>query len=325
MSEGLQLTRIFLHACALPPEDRPAFLQSSCAGDAELRAEVEAMLAADNRAQAGGGTDGLVALVERVAAGASASASSPPLPSHIGHYRILGLLGEGGMGVVYWAAQTEPVRRDVALKVVRAAIDSASAVSRFELERQALALMDHPNVARLYDAGATDDGRPYFVMELVRGAPITEYCNAKRLPLRSRVDLYLGVCRGVRHAHRRGVIHRDLKPSNILVAQEEGQVVPKVIDFSIAKALGEPGLVTEFRTRTGQVIGTIEYMSPEQAAGRDTAVDTRSDVYALGVVLYELLAGRLPHDIAGQPLHEAVKRVVEEPPRPLRTSGHTAA
>lgn len=283
------------------------------------------MLAADERAEGGAGTEGLFAPAARVAADAAQSLPRSLLPDRIGPYRILELLGEGGMGVVYRAEQTEPVHREVALKLVRAEVDSAAAMSRFELERQALAMMDHPNVARLYDAGTTDEGRPYFVMELVRGVPITEHCRAHDASLRGRVELFLGVCRGVRHAHRRGVIHRDLKPSNILVTEEEGQVVPKVIDFSIAKALEAPGLGTEFRTRTGQVIGTLEYMSPEQAAGRVGAVDTRSDVYALGVVLYELLAGRLPYDIAGQPMHEAVRRIVEEPARPLKGPGSTVS
>ncbi len=321
--EGGRLTGIFLKACTLPPQVRAAFLDEACAGDAALRAEVEAMLAADARAEAGEGTDELAAPVGNVAADAASTVPTPsPLPERIGPYRILERLGEGGMGVVYRAEQTEPVRRGVALKLVRTAIDSAGAVARFEAERQALAMMDHPNIAHLLDAGATGDGRPYFVMELVRGVPITEHCKAGRLTVRERVELFLDVCRAVRHAHRHGVIHRDLKPSNLLITRESDQAVPKVIDFSIAKALGEPALGARFRTRTGQLIGTLEYMSPEQALGR--AVDTRSDVYALGVVLHELMADRLPHDVAGQPLLEAVRRIAEDPPRSLRGAATTA-
>jgi serine/threonine protein kinase/tetratricopeptide (TPR) repeat protein len=320
-----RLTRIFLEACEIATGERAAFLDAACAGDADLKSEIEAMLEADERAGAGRGTAELAGPIDRAAAESTAAPHLHGVPERIGRYRILEKLGEGGMGVVYRAEQTEPVRREVALKIVRAVLDSSAALARFEVERQALALMDHTNVARLFEAGTTEDGRPYFAMELVRGVPITEYCAARKLGLKDRLALFLDVCRGVRHAHRRGVIHRDLKPSNILIAEEEARIVPKVIDFSIAKALGEPGLGTEFRTRTGQVIGTLEYMSPEQAAGRTAAVDTRSDVYALGVVLYELISGRLPHDLQGQPLHEAVRRIVAEPPRTLRGRGTTAA
>jgi tetratricopeptide (TPR) repeat protein len=228
------------------------------------------------------------------------------------------------MGVVYRAAQEEPVRREVALKVLRAAADSPAVLSRFETERQTLARLDHPNIARLLDAASTGDGRPYFAMELVRGAPLTDYCREAQVDVRGRLRLFLEVCRAVRHAHRSGVIHRDLKPSNILVTLVHDQTVPKVIDFGIAKALGDEAGGTEARTRTGQIVGTLEYMSPEQAKGAVHALDTRSDVYALGVILYELLADRLPHDFADQPLHEAVRRIVEEPPRPLRKTATTA-
>jgi len=318
MTDHARLSKLFLQACALPPEERPDFLDQACGGDAALRAELQAMLAAD--AQASGILDGRVGAVA-----ADATGGRPATPRWIGPYRILGLLGEGGMGVVYHAEQQAPVRREVALKLVRGGLESAGAVARFEAERQALAQMEHPSIARLFDAGTTDDGRPYFVMELVRGAPITEHCRTHRLGVRDRVSLFLEVCRAVRHAHRRGVIHRDLKPSNILVAPIGDRPVPKVIDFSIAKALGASALHTEFRTRTGQVVGTLEYMSPEQAMGRVEAVDTRSDVYALGCVLYELLADRPPQEVGNLPLHEAVQRIVRDPPRPLRGAGTTTA
>lgn len=323
MTDHDRLSRLFLEACDLRPDERGRFVDAECADDSSLRAELEAMLAQDG---ADARTDAIEARVHRAAALVSrvpsatieAGIAEPALPSTIGPYRILERIGEGGMGVVYRAEQAAPVRRTVALKLIRAGIDGTGALARFEAERQALAQMDHPNVSHLFDAGATDDGRPWFAMELVHGMPITQYCRQQGLPARDRVALFLDVCRGVRHAHRRGVIHRDLKPSNILVAVKEGRPTPIVIDFSIAKALAEPSLRTEFQTRTGQIIGTLEYMAPEQATGRIEDIDTRSDVYALGVVLYELLADRLPHDVSGQPLHEAVRRVAQEPPRTLK-------
>src|SRR5262245_46277980 len=320
MTDHDRLSEIFLQACVLPPESIPAFLDQACEGDASLRAELEAMLRQDARL---GGT-GLLA--ERVAGAAAdvSTASRAPMPERIGPYRILGRLGEGGMGVVYLAEQTEPIRREVALKVIRAGADSEGIVARFEVERQMLASMDHPNIARVFDAGSDAEGRPYFAMERIDGVPITAYCRERRLSVRERLLLFLEVCRGVRHAHRRGVIHRDLKPSNILVTEAGGVRVPKVIDFSIAKALGTSVLGTEFRTRVGQVVGTLEYMSPEQAMGRVDAMDTRSDVYALGVLLYEMIADRLPQDLQGLSLHEAVRKIAEEPPRSLRAESTIA-
>lgn len=314
-----RVSRLFLAASALTPEAIPLFLDRECAGDAELRAEIEAMLVQDVRQ---GATGALAARVLGAArampASALPAASGVPMPERIGPYRILELLGEGGMGVVYRAEQTDPIHREVALKVIRGGADSAGVLARFEAERQMIASMDHPNIARVLDAGSDAEGRPYFVMERIEGVPITDYCRSRNLPVRERLSLFLEVCRGVRHAHRRGVIHRDLKPSNVLVTEAGGTAVPKVIDFSIAKALGAPALMTEFRTRTGQIVGTLEYMSPEQATGRVDTVDTRSDVYALGVVLYELMTGRLPHDLRGLSLHEAVKQIAEEPARSLR-------
>jgi serine/threonine protein kinase len=315
---------LLLSALAHSPAERSSYLAAVCGDDAGLRAEVEGLLARQGRTTPGMWTGALSSLASRALSDLGSHEARPPLPDRVGPYRVLGILGEGGMGVVYRAAQEEPVRREVALKVLRAAADSPAVLSRFETERQTLARLDHPNIARLLDAASTGDGRPYFAMELVRGAPLTDYCREAQVDVRGRLRLFLEVCRAVRHAHRSGVIHRDLKPSNILVTLVHDQTVPKVIDFGIAKALGDEAGGTEARTRTGQIVGTLEYMSPEQAKGAVHALDTRSDVYALGVILYELLADRLPHDFADQPLHEVVRRIVEEPPRPLRKTATTA-
>ncbi len=217
-------------------------------------------------------------------------------PEQIGPYRILRVLGEGGMGVVYEAEQTSPVHRRVALKVLRPGFEFAEIVARFEAERQALAVMAHESIAKVLDAGASDAGSPYFVMELVRGIPITDYCDAHKLSTRDRVALFIPVCRAIQHAHQKGVIHRDLKPSNILVTEADGRPIPKVIDFGIAKATGQRLTDKTFVTQFGQAVGTPAYMSPEQAEMSGLDVDTRTDVYSLGIVLYEILVGRLPVD-----------------------------
>jgi len=238
-------------------------------------------------------------------------------PSDIGPYRILQTLGEGGMGVVYEAEQTAPVRRRVALKVVRAGYDSRQIVARFEAERQALAVMDHPNIARVYEAGTTEEGLPYFAMELVKGTPITEYCDTQKLSTEERLRLFVPVCRAVQHAHHKGVIHRDLKPSNVLVTIVDRQPVPKVIDFGIAKAMGQDLTDKTLVTELGQLIGTPEYMSPEQAEMTGLDIDTRTDIYSLGVMLYELLVGARPLDLRHVAIVALWKAIREQmPPTP---------
>jgi serine/threonine protein kinase/tetratricopeptide (TPR) repeat protein len=234
-----------------------------------------------------------------LAVGGGTPAPAPPSSDRIGPYRITRVLGQGGMGTVYEAEQLEPLRRTVALKVIRLGMDTEEVLARFESERQALAVMDHPNIARALDAGTTDEGLPYFVMELVAGEPITDYCDRHDLDLRQRLRLFLGVCRGVQHAHQKGVIHRDLKPSNILVRVTDGQPVPTIIDFGIAKAVEQRLTDSAFTTQLGVAVGTPAYMSPEQAQASGLDIDTRSDIYSLGMVLCQLVTGVLPFDFRG--------------------------
>ncbi|MCU0917407.1 MAG: protein kinase [Planctomycetes bacterium] len=272
-------------------EKRAAYLDEACAGNVELRAQVDALLRWDSEA------GGFLNVPDR---DPHATREAPPVPdltgTEIGRYKLLEKIGEGGMATVYMAEQRHPICRRVALKIIKLGMDTKQVIARFEAERQALAMMDHPNIATVLDAGTTEMGRPYFVMELVRGLPITKFCDANNLTTPERLDLFVSVCHAVQHAHQRGIIHRDLKPSNILVTLHDGKPVPKVIDFGIAKALNQRLTEKTIFTRYSQMIGTPEYMSPEQAEMSGLDVDTRTDVFSLGVLLYELLTGGTPFD-----------------------------
>jgi serine/threonine protein kinase/tetratricopeptide (TPR) repeat protein len=287
------------------PVERAAFLDEACADDADLRRRVEALLQAHDQpdrlldrpaAEHLGGERTVVpgAAGEVVSTVVPRAAGEPVGTVIAGRYTLLEAIGEGGMGTVWLAEQTEPVRRKVALKLIKAGMDSRQVLARFEAERQALALMDHPNIAKVLDGGATADGRPFFAMELVQGVPITEYCDVRRLTPKERLELFVPVCQAIQHAHQKGVIHRDIKPSNVLVARYDDKPVPKVIDFGVAKATGEPLTDHTINTGFGGLVGTPQYMSPEQATFNNLDIDTRTDVYSLGVLLYELLTGTPP-------------------------------
>jgi serine/threonine protein kinase/tetratricopeptide (TPR) repeat protein len=320
---------VFSAARRLPAQRRAAYLDEACAGDAALRQRVEELLRASEEAE--GFLEDPVRGAQRSAqASISSTLLLSPTPGEkagdrIGSYKLLQQIGEGGCGLVYMAEQEEPVRRRVALKVIKLGMDTKQVIARFEAERQALAMMDHPNIAKVFEAGATENGRPFFVMELVRGIKITDYCDQHNLSTKERLGLFIQVCHAVQHAHQKGIIHRDLKPSNILVASNDGVPVPKVIDFGIAKAtqgrLTDQTLFTAFE----QFIGTPAYMSPEQAELTMQDVDTRTDIYSLGVLLYELLIGRTPFNAQALLASglDAMRRTIreEEPERPSTRLG----
>jgi len=301
-----RIEELFRLGVVVPRAERPDFLKRHCGGDESLEAELAALLAQDDD-----GTKSYLSspVISRWRKGDTSRAEDPRatlevLDGHrterIGRYTVLHELGEGGMGMVYLAEQSAPVKRRVALKVVKLGMDTRRVVARFDRERQALALMDHPGIARIFDGGTTESGRPYFVMEYVPGAPLTDYCDDNELDVPERLELFVQVCEAMQHAHGKGIVHRDLKPSNVLVAERDGQPGPKVIDFGIARAMRDDaadGPGAERETRASEIIGTYAYMSPEQANPTGGDVDARADVYALGVMLYELLTGALPVDV----------------------------
>ncbi len=315
-----EVLALFRDLADLSPEARARYFDTHYV-DPEVRAEVESLLTYD-------APESLAGPIEREAQDIVSSRASHG-SSEYGPYRSVGVLGEGGMGIVYLAEQIEPIRRRVALKVIKHAA-AESLVVRFQSERQALALLEHPNIAKLYDAGQTSDGRPWFAMEYVAGLPITDYCDTNQLGVRERLLLFQQVCRAVEHAHERGIVHRDLKPSNILVAKTDGIATPKVIDFGVAKAVDQRLTERTLFTETGMLIGTPEYMSPEQAG--EANVGNATDVYSLGVVLYELLVGATPFDsrsLRRAGYHEICRILREtDPPRPatrLHSLGDTAS
>ena len=330
---------LFHEALAKAPAERAAFLDAACAGQPELRAAVEALLAAH---EASGD------LLDRPPGQLGQTVDSEPEPAPLdlvpttdhrpkvepglviaGRYALQQKIGEGGMGEVWVAKQTEPVKRKVALKLIKTGMDSRAVIQRFEQERQALALMDHPNIARVLDGGITPTGQPFFVMELVNGLPLTKFCDEATLTPRERLELFVPICQAVQHAHQKGIVHRDLKPANILVTLIDGRGVPKVIDFGVAKATAGKLTDESLSTQFGAMVGTLEYMSPEQAGYSGEDIDTRADVYSLGVILYELLTGLRPIDakrLKKAALTEMIRIIrEEEPSRPsTRLSTHEA-
>jgi serine/threonine protein kinase/tetratricopeptide (TPR) repeat protein len=314
---------IFHAARDIPDRDhRREYIREACGGDEIRIGYVEALLAA---------ADAPDSLLDRPARSNPVATSDHSITESastvIGPYKLLEQIGEGGMGTVWMAQQTQPVKRPVAVKLIKAGMDSRQVIARFEAERQALALMDHPNIARVLDAGTSGAGRPYFVMDLVKGVPITRYCDEHRLTTRQRLELFIPVCRAVQHAHTKGIIHRDIKPNNVLIALYDGRPVPKVIDFGVAKAAGQQLTDKTLVTGFGAIIGTLEYMSPEQAEINQLDIDTRSDIYSLGALLYELLTGSPPlgrKELAQAGLLETLRVIREQEPTKPSTKLRTA-
>ncbi|MCB9854701.1 MAG: serine/threonine protein kinase [Phycisphaerales bacterium] len=307
---------IFHAARALPPTERSDYLDRACDDDGDLRARVAALLVADAE-----GADFLRTIdpdaTVMQSSGVSATALGEAPSDQIGRYKLLQPIGEGGFGTVWMAEQREPVKRRVALKIIKLGMDTKQVIARFEAERQALAMMDHPNIAKVFDAGSTELGRPYFVMELVRGVSIIEYCDRERLDTKARLKLFAKVCNAIQHAHQKGIIHRDIKPGNVLVTLHDGVPVPKVIDFGIAKATDQELTSRTLFTEHRQVVGTPAYMSPEQAEMSGLDIDTRSDIYSLGVLLYELLTGTQPfavQQLMSRGFGEMMRIIREETP-----------
>jgi len=321
-SERWERTKQILEeALRLASERRPAYLDSACGADRELRAEVESLIASHEEA----GSQFLAVAAAELLLTSSQNPPEAPVNQVIGHYRLVEELGRGGMGQVWLADQMAPVKRQVALKLIKGGMFDGSALQRFQSERQSLAIMDHPSIAKVFDAGATPDGQPYFVMEYVPGVSITDYCDRKKLKIPERLDLFIQVCEGVQHAHQKAIIHRDLKPANILIVEVDGKPMPRIIDFGLAKTTTPQVAGDTLFTQIGSFLGTPGYMSPEQASPDVQDVDTRTDVYSLGVVLYVLLTGLLPFEAEKgrkQPLHETLRQLREEdPPRPSNKTG----
>ena len=331
--DDTNLRDLLQRAADLPAAKRGAFLDDACAGDAALRAELKSLLAAlEGAGEFLAAPNAENEISDGTSRGRLLGDTLRAVGTSIGPYRLIRNIGEGGMGVVYLAEQDRPIRRSVALKVIKPGMDSAAVINRFEAERQALAMMDHPNIARVLEAGTTTAGQPYFVMDLVEGEPVTLYCDSKRLTPRERLELFIPICQAIQHAHQKGIIHRDIKPTNVLITLREDKPVPKVIDFGVSKALNQNLTEQTLFTQLGSVVGTLEYMSPEQAGMDSGGIDTRSDVYSLGVLLYELLTGTTP--LEGKKLrevgYEQMLRAIreEEPPKPstrLSASGDALA
>ncbi len=337
---------LFQEALSRPPAERAAFLDEACAGKPEVRTAVEALLAAQKLAggsreeqpedsgatvgfQAGDASSDLTGQFTPPPPGATDSsqvqfggavqraAVAEATTVIAGRYTLLDRIGEGGVGEVWVARQTEPVKRNVALKLIKPGMDSRAVLQRFEQERQALAILDHPNIAKVLDGGITPVGQPFFVMELVDGLPLSRFCDEGRLTPRERLELFVPICQAVQHAHQKGIVHRDLKPANILVSLIDGKPIPKVIDFGVAKATGGKLTDESLSTQFGSIVGTLEYMSPEQAGLSGLDIDTRADIYALGVILYELLTGLRPIDakrLQNAAITEMIRMIREDEP-----------